>query len=111
MKSFALVIGALQFAGALPQSTAPTPSGCKVISGDTSWPAESVWESALPGIIARGPQESVTAPDYRIIPTTVAEVQAAVNFVSTYNVRVSLLNSGHDFLGRLVAVAHFHCFR
>lgn len=39
-------------------------------------------------------------PDYRLEATTAAEVQSAVKFAKKYKVRLSILNSGHDFHGR-----------
>ena len=39
-------------------------------------------------------------PPYRLDATTVAEVVAAVNFTRQHNIRISILASGHDFVGR-----------
>jgi hypothetical protein len=67
------------------------------------WPDPSVWKAALPRVVpsvaAKG---RLRHPDYRIEPTTAAEVRSAVLFAKKHNIRVSILNSGHDFLGRSV---------
>ncbi|KAJ6466817.1 hypothetical protein C8R45DRAFT_1106242 [Mycena sanguinolenta] len=42
-------------------------------------------------------------PLYLVEPETVANIQAAVNFSSTHNLRVILKSSGHDYLGRSTA--------
>ncbi|KAF1815079.1 hypothetical protein P152DRAFT_480166 [Eremomyces bilateralis CBS 781.70] len=76
------------------------PAGCKLLPGDANWPADTVWKQALPEVVARGPQENITRPDYRIDAESSADVIAAVKFASQHNVRLSILNSGHDFLGR-----------
>jgi FAD/FMN-containing dehydrogenase len=39
-------------------------------------------------------------PNYRLDATTVAEVIAAVNFTREHKIRLSILASGHDFVGR-----------
>jgi FAD/FMN-containing dehydrogenase len=71
---------------------------------DKEWPPSSAWKAALPNILTRGvAKDGLQHPDYRIEPTTPAEVQAAVRFAAKNRIRVSVLNSGHDFLGRLVS--------
>jgi hypothetical protein len=76
---------------------------CKRLSGDPDWPAPDVWSKALPGVIPRGPQDpKVTRPDYQLIATNVSQVQAAVRFVADNNIRLTVLNSAHDFNGRSV---------
>ncbi|RPB05656.1 FAD-binding domain-containing protein [Choiromyces venosus 120613-1] len=44
--------------------------------------------------------KGVTRQDYHWMLKTPADVQAAVNFASKYNVRLTVLNSGHGFMGR-----------
>jgi FAD binding domain len=96
------LLGVLPLAAALnPQSSAP--EGCKTLHTDKEWPAHSVWKASLPNVLSRGlAKDKLRHPDYRIEPATTAEVQAAVKFATKHNIRVSILNSGHDFLGRLV---------
>ncbi|KAF2404017.1 FAD-binding domain-containing protein [Trichodelitschia bisporula] len=80
---------------------APTPAGCKALPGDATWPAESVWTAALPGAIANPPPfGNATRPDYVFTAYTPADVQSALAFATRYNVRLAIINSGHDFLGR-----------
>jgi hypothetical protein len=39
-------------------------------------------------------------PDYIYEVKTVSSVQRAVRFVAKHNIRLSIINTGHDFLGR-----------
>jgi FAD/FMN-containing dehydrogenase len=75
-------------------------SRCKAIPGDPGWPSSETWKNELPTAKrqpAKGKQKHAT---YRIDVKTVDEVQRAVKFAGKHNVRLTLLNSGHDFLGR-----------
>jgi hypothetical protein len=109
MKTAALFLS-LQLAAALPQTNSgkavvATPEGCRVIAGDAKWPTKEVWQTGLKGSIARTASTAKTNnphPDYRYEAKTVAHVQAAVKFAADNNLRLSILNSGHDFLGRYV---------
>jgi hypothetical protein len=85
---------------AAPAAPAATPV-CKVIAGDKNWPADDVWTKEIPGV-QKSPEISgtTTRPDWVINAKEATDVQAAVNFAAKYNVRVSIINSGHDFLGR-----------
>lgn len=38
-------------------------------------------------------------PQYRLEATNVQDVIAAVKFAKEHNIRISILNSGHDFQG------------
>ncbi|QDS72645.1 hypothetical protein FKW77_002478 [Venturia effusa] len=115
MKSVALLLG-LQFVAAVPQthwttderSEIPTISpraqfaaDCKITATDATWPKEDVWKKAMPKVAVRGVLKAgVTAPDYKFVATNLQEVVQAVKFAAEHNVRLSILNSGHDFLGR-----------
>ncbi|KAF1982276.1 FAD-binding domain-containing protein [Aulographum hederae CBS 113979] len=100
--SLALASPVQDIASAAINST--TPSGCRAIAGDASWPSPDVWTAALPGVMPRAAKDAKSGePDYRFKPKTFADVQAAVNFAREHNVRLSVLNSGHDFLGRNMA--------
>jgi hypothetical protein len=82
---------------------APKDQDCKKLSGDAGWPAPDVWAKALPGVIPREQNDpKVTRPDYQLVATSISQVQAAVKFAADNNIRLSILNSAHDFLGRLV---------
>lgn len=80
---------------------APSDLSCKLIPEDKDWPVKAVWESVLPGVVARGTQDAkLKRPDYQLTVTSVEQVQHAVKFASENNIRLTVLNSGHDFLGR-----------
>jgi len=77
--------------------TTETPDGCLVLDTDKEWPPEEEWRVAMPNIKARkGPGQ----PDYHLSVKTVAEIQAAVKFVAEHKIRISIINSGHDFQAR-----------
>lgn len=78
----------------------PAPEGCKKLPIDPDWPLESVWNTELKGNEPHGPQKNWTAPDYTYEASRVTHVQTAVQFAAKYNVRISIINSGHDFIGR-----------
>jgi len=97
MKSF--VILSLHIAVAVSEAG----SACKLLPGDPKWPAVDVWKNALPGVVAleKSKEEgSPRRPDYQLVATTTEQVQAAVKFSAEKNVRLTILNSGVDFLGR-----------
>ncbi|TID27798.1 Low-affinity potassium transport protein [Venturia nashicola] len=114
MKAVTLLLG-LQVVVAVPQlqwangrpkiSTSNTrtefAAECKVTATDTAWPKEDVWKNAIPNVAVRGNLKAgVTAPDYKVMAANSQEVMQAVKFAAEHNVRLSILNSGHDFLGR-----------
>jgi FAD/FMN-containing dehydrogenase len=75
-------------------------SNCKVIPGDPTWPAASIWKGELPTAMEQASGGKQKHATYRIDVQTVDEVTKAVKFASKHNIRLTLLNSGHDFLGR-----------
>jgi hypothetical protein len=97
MKHQVFLLHLLQLAAATPLADL----SCKTMPGDPSWPAPDEWAKALPGVTPRGPQDAnVPRPDYQLTVTSPAQVQAAVKFATEKNIRLTVLNSGHDFLGR-----------
>lgn len=79
-----------------------TPAGCKKLNTDTDWPSPEAWHSALPGVI---PSPNKTdrwgpLPDYRLQAKSIEDVQAAVRFAKEHNIRLTILTTGHDQLGR-----------
>jgi hypothetical protein len=78
----------------------PAPEGCKKIPIDTDWPSPDVINKELPGWEAPMPDGKMKHPDYIYDVKTVASVQQAVRFAAKHNIRLSIINSGHDFLGR-----------
>jgi hypothetical protein len=82
-------------------SAGPAPQGCRTMAGDSDWPAPEAWSRELPGAIPRSKFSlSGKHPDYRVSAKTVNEVQDAIKFVTKYNLRLSIINSGHDYFGR-----------
>jgi hypothetical protein len=78
----------------------PAPAGCKKLPADADWPAPDVVNKELPGWEAPMPDGNQKHPDYVYEVKTVASTQRAVKFAAKHNVRLSIINSGHDFLGR-----------
>jgi hypothetical protein len=78
----------------------PAPAGCKKLSTDADWPSTDVINAELPGWEASMPDGKLKHPDYIYEAKSVASVQRAVRFAAKHNVRLSVINSGHDFLGR-----------
>jgi hypothetical protein len=117
MKTAVLLLS-LNLAAALPQAPsaapaalAPAQAACKVIPGDKEWPAPAVWKAALPRAVGRAAGGGHSQhPDYRLDAQTAEDVHAAVKFAAGHNIRLSILNSGHDFLGRYVSNVFFSRF-
>ncbi|KAI5855468.1 hypothetical protein BZA05DRAFT_370419 [Tricharina praecox] len=90
----------------VPPSSSPTspatsaPTGCCLLHTDADFPTPAEWASALPGVQPPTPFGTHARPDYVLRATCVAQVQSAVRFAAARNIRLSVLNSGHDFLGR-----------
>ena len=78
----------------------PAPAGCKKLPTDADWPSLDVVNSELPGWEASMPDGNFKHPDYIYEVKRVSSVQIAVRFAAKHNVRLSIINSGHDFLGR-----------
>jgi hypothetical protein len=77
--------------------TPPPPSGppCRNIPGDPGWPADNVWKSELPGVIAVAQKTDAKHPNYHYSARNHGDVQAAVNFAVRHHVRLSVIASGH----------------
>jgi hypothetical protein len=75
-----------------------TPEGCRKLKIDVDWPTLAAWKTAIPGVTAgnAGPQ----GPDYRIQVKDFADVQNAVKFATKNNIRVTIITTGHDQIGR-----------
>jgi FAD/FMN-containing dehydrogenase len=76
------------------------PAECKVIPGDSAWPAPATWAQELPGVKEQKSGKGAEHANYRFDVNSVDQVIAAVKFTKRHNVRLSILNSGHDFHGR-----------
>jgi len=115
MKTISVLISAALLAGPSLQHVAikpPTPDkilrpnsstappGCKLLASDKGWPSDDVWQKAFPKAFQK--MKGTEGPDWWIQPQTVKEVQDAVNFARTHNIRLTVIASGHDFSGRSV---------
>jgi hypothetical protein len=99
MMYWASVLVPLWFA--LSTQAVSTPVGCRAIKGDSNWPTQDVWTKELPGVVPTARRlGNVSLTDYTFIAKNVFDVQAAVKFAVKYNTRLTITNSGSDFLGR-----------
>jgi hypothetical protein len=95
-----LILVALRCGAAVSNGTVETPSGCKAIKGDRSFPDISVWNNELPGVVPTVRKgDPFTSTDYTFVAWNASDVQKAIRFASSHNIRLSVINSGHDFLG------------
>jgi hypothetical protein len=80
----------------------PAPDGCKKLNTDADWPAKEVWDAELPGWMPTGvdKEPSFKHPDVLVMAKTRETVIDTIKFVAKHNVRLSIVNSGHDFLAR-----------
>lgn len=84
-----------------PLNGTTTPQGCRKLNTDIDWPAREVWEESLPGVTpTAGSDANGPLPDYRLQVKTVSDVQNAIRFATKHNIRLTVLTTGHDQLGR-----------
>jgi hypothetical protein len=95
-----LVFASLQTDESIKRPKLPAPAGCKKLSTDADWPSVDVLKEELPGWEAPMPDGKMKHPDYVYEAKSVASVRRAVKFAAKHNIRLSILNTGHDFLGR-----------
>jgi FAD binding domain len=81
----------------VPKTNAP--AHCKKLPTDADWPLPEIWKAELKGVDVLMPEE-LKHPQYVYEAKTVQHIQNAVKFAAKYNIRLSIINSGHDFLGR-----------
>lgn len=79
-----------------------TPPGCKALANDVDWPTEAEWKKTFPNLVLRPKNlaQGVGRPDYKVRARTYEDVVATVKFAAEKNIRLSVITSGHDFLGR-----------
>jgi FAD/FMN-containing dehydrogenase len=77
-----------------------TPPGCKKLSTDAEWPTSAEWKAAMPEVEAHKQTAGSRHPDYVLQAESYKDVQAAVQFCAKNNIRLVIITSGHDFLGR-----------
>jgi hypothetical protein len=81
---------------ALHANSSTTPAGCKKLSSDKGWPADSVWTSTFPGVYKK--LRGTKGPDWMVQAKSVEDVQKAVNFAREQKVRLTIISTGHDFV-------------
>lgn len=91
------VILSLFFSLATSQAVPAGPNACKILATDLAWPAPSLWQQAMPEVEKVAAKGEKKRPNFRLDATSVDEVLAAVKFAANNNIRLSILNSGHDF--------------
>ncbi|CAG9990958.1 unnamed protein product [Clonostachys byssicola] len=83
---------------------ANAPQGCKKLHTDDDWPSIEEWQNAIPGVAEENNSDSHgSLPDYRIRAKSYADVQSAVKFSAKHNIRLTVLTTGHDEVGRNTA--------
>lgn len=83
---------------------AVAPLECRKLPTDSDWPSFEEWQAAIPGVVKENGSDSLgNLPDYRIRATNYGDVQAAVKFCAQHRIRLSVITTGHDALGRNVA--------
>lgn len=82
----------------LTPNSVDTPAGCKKLASDRGWPADQVWRSALPGVFKK--LRGTEASDWFFQAKNAADVAKAFAFAREHNVRLTVISTGHDFIGR-----------
>ncbi|KAH8591211.1 hypothetical protein B0O99DRAFT_719569 [Bisporella sp. PMI_857] len=109
MKSIFLLVGTLfalvhSHVSSLVNSprSATAPSGCRKLITDDDWPTPETWRAAIPGVVPSNGTDGIgrPIPNYRIRAQSVEDVQAAVRFASANNIRLTVITTGHDQIGR-----------
>lgn len=101
IKSLLCFVAYLPALGLGDSSSPVAPIGCRKLSTDRDWPAPEAWQAGIPGVILQnGSDVHGSLPDYRIRAKSISDVQAAVRFASEHNIRLSVITTGHDQLGR-----------
>jgi hypothetical protein len=97
MKASLLLFALVQLVIGLPTITPP---GCKKLYTDIEWPTSAEWKAAMPEVEVHKQTAGSRHPDYVLQAESYKDVQAAVQFCSKNNIRLVIITSGHDFLGR-----------
>jgi hypothetical protein len=83
---------------ALTPNSSTAPQGCKLLASDKGFPADNVWKAAFPNAFKK--MKGTEGPDWWVQATSIGVVQKAVTFAKEHNVRLSVISTGHDFMGR-----------
>lgn len=74
---------------------------CRKLPKDPDWPSPEIWEAALTGVVPiQANSTTGPLPNYRFRAHSIEEVQAAVRFATEHNIRLAVVTTGHDQLGR-----------
>ncbi|KAE9984832.1 hypothetical protein EG328_008234 [Venturia inaequalis] len=79
------------------------PAGCRKLASDADWPAAAEWTKAMGSDVQPRSKKlaaGVYRPDFSLRAESYKDVQKAVKFAATNNVRLTLITTGHDFPGR-----------
>ncbi|KAF2436679.1 FAD-binding domain-containing protein [Tothia fuscella] len=76
------------------------PEGCKKLSSDSDWPPLAEWRAAMPEVEVHKQTAKAKHPDYVLQAESYKDVSAAVKFCAKNSIRLVIIASGHDFLGR-----------
>ncbi|KAL5610775.1 hypothetical protein FOBRF1_006892 [Fusarium oxysporum] len=99
MRTFILLYLTASLPTLVTSTTAP--KGCRKLSTDHDWPSHEIWEDGIPGVIRQnGSDPHGGLPNYRVRADSASDIQAAVRFASKHNIRLSIITTGHDQLGR-----------
>lgn len=103
MRLYTLLRSTLVLAWATSRGDATkTDKKCRLLPQDSDWPSPETWSAELPGVTSIRDENNKTGPipDYRLRAQSIEDVQAAVRFASEHNVRISVITTGHDQIGR-----------
>jgi hypothetical protein len=78
----------------------PTKVVCKTTLGDYLWPTYDTWKAYLPNVTEVSVRGNEAHPNYFLAARSVYDVRTAVYFANKYNIRLSIISSGLDYLGR-----------
>lgn len=81
-------------------NTTTAPAGCRKLSSDADWPVAGEWTKAMGSDVQARSKTLATGvyrPDFSLRAESYKDVQKAVKFAVTNNVRLTLITSGHDF--------------
>lgn len=76
------------------------PAGCRKLASDADWPAAAEWTKAMGSDVKPRSKKlaaGVYRPDFSLRAESYKDVQKAVKFAATNNVRLTLITTGHDF--------------
>lgn len=80
------------------------PQGCYKLHTDDDWPSFQEWENGIPGVVKENNSDRFgSLPDYRIRARSYTDIQAAVKFSALHKIRLSVITTGHDQIGRNIA--------